>query len=297
MPTAAVATHTRFEYILFATDFSDAAAQAIPYVKNIAKHYQSNIVALHVRPPLVNPMTQLSTWPIDVEAVRNMDADFRQELNRAFAGYRAEIVVQEGEVGPAVEAAIDTHHVDLLVMGTRGRTGLGKLLLGSIAEEIFRNVTCPVLTVGPHASQRGRYGEFREILYATDFGPESEKVAGYALSLAQEFQARLVLLHVITEPKPGELIVWSDVEESAKKVLRRLVPEAAEPWCKAEFFVERGDAAERILDLANLRESDLIILGAQAETGVRGAATHLPIAIAHRIVSRASCPVLTVRHG
>lgn len=296
MPTAAVATRTRLENILFATDFSDAAAQAIPYVKNIAEHYQSNIVALHVRPPLVNPMTQLSTWPIDVEAVRDMDADFRKELNRAFAGYRAEIVIQEGEVVPAVEAATDTHHVDLLVMGTRGRTGIGKLFMGSIAEDIFRNVTCPVLTVGPHASQRGRHGEFREILYATDFSPESEKVAGYALSLAQEFQARLVLLHVITEPKPGELIVWSDVQESAKKLLRSLVPEAAEPWCKAEFFVERGDAAERILDLANLRESDLIILGTQVETGMRGAATHLPIAIAHRIVSRASCPVLTVRH-
>lgn len=297
MPTAAVATHTRFENILFATDFSDAAAQAVPYVKHIAKHYQSNIVALHVRPPLVNPMTQLSTWPIDVEAVRNMDADFRKELNRAFAGCRAEIVIQEGEVVPAVEAAIDTHHVDLLVMGTRGRTGLGKLLMGSIAEDIFRNVTCPVLTVGPHALERGRHGEFREILYATDFSSESGKVAAYALSLAREFQARLVLLHVITEPKPGELVVWSDVEKSAKKVLRSLVPDEAEAWCKAEFFVERGDAAERILDLANLRESDLIVLGTQAETGMRGAATHLPIAIAHRIVSRASCPVLTVRHS
>jgi nucleotide-binding universal stress UspA family protein len=297
MPTAAVATHTRFENILFATDFSDAAAQAVPYVKHIAKHYQSNIVALHVRPPLVNPMTQLSTWPIDVEAVRNMDADFRKELNRAFAGCRAEIVIQEGEVVPAVEAAIDTHHVDLLVMGTRGRTGLGKLLMGSIAEDIFRNVTCPVLTVGPHALERGRHGEFREILYATDFSSESGKVAAYALSLAREFQARLVLLHVITEPKPGELVVWSDVEKSAKKVLRSLVPDEAEAWCKAEFFVERGDAAERILDLANLRESDLIILGTQAETGMRGAATNLPIAIAHRIVSRASCPVLTVRHS
>jgi len=297
MPTVAAATRTRFENILFATDFSDAAAQAVPYVKSIGKHYQSNIVALHVRPPIVSPMTQLSTWPIDVEAVRNMDADFRKELNSTFAGFRADTVIKEGDVVPAVEEAINRHHVDLLVMGTRGRTGFGKLLLGSIAEEVFRNVTCPVLTVGPHASERGRYGEFREILYATDFSTESWKVAAYALSLAQEFQARLVLLHVIAEPKPGDLIVWSDVQESAKKILRSLVPEEAETWCKAEFFVERGDAAEHILDLANLRESDLIILGTQAEKGVRGAATHLPMAIAHKVVSRAKCPVLTVRHG
>ncbi|HET9802466.1 MAG TPA: universal stress protein, partial [Candidatus Acidoferrum sp.] len=114
-------------------------------------------------------------------------------------------------------------------------------------------------------------------------------------SLAQEFQARLTLLHVVSEPKAGELVGWFDVQESAKKLLANLVPAEAEAWCKPEFFVERGDPAERILDLANLRDVDLIVVGAQPESGVPGAATHLPISIAHKIVARANCPVLTVR--
>lgn len=167
------------------------------------------------------------------------------------------------------------------------------MLLGSVAEEIFRTVPVPVLTVGPH-SNPGK-ANVREILFSTDFNTESNAAAAYAVSLAQEFQARLTLLHVVPEPKAGELVGWFDVQESAKKLLAKLVPPEAEDWCKPEFFVERGDPAERILDLANLREVDLIVLGAQPESGVPGAATHLPVAIAHRVVARANCPVLTVR--
>ena len=74
----------------------------------------------------------------------------------------------------------------------------GEVFLGSKAEEIFRRAACTVLTVDPHCRAiPPRYGEFTEILYATDFGPESSAAAYYAMSLAQEFQARLTLLHVI----------------------------------------------------------------------------------------------------
>jgi nucleotide-binding universal stress UspA family protein len=167
------------------------------------------------------------------------------------------------------------------------------MLLGSVAEEIFRTVPCPVLTVGPHC-QADR-ANIREILFATDFASEASAAAAYAVSLAQEFQARLTMLHVVPEPKPGDLVIWSEVRDSSKQLLRKLVPDEAEAWCKPEYFVERGDPAERILDLANLREVDLIVLGAQPERGVPGAATHLPIATAHKIVAHAKSPVLTVR--
>ena len=99
----------------------------------------------------------------------------------------------------------------------------------------------------------------------------------------------------VPEPKPGELVSWSDVRESGKLLLRKLVPPEAETWCKPEYFVELGAPSERILDLANLRDVDLIVLGAQPEKGVPGAATHLPIATAHKVVAHANCPVLTVR--
>lgn len=291
--TAKAPARTRFENILFATDFSEAAANAIPFIKKFAKHYESNVVALHVRPPLVNPMAEPANWPADVEAVKSFDKKHREELLGSFYGIKADVQIKEGDMLTCLNDVIEERNTDLLIIGTRGRTGIAKMLLGSVAEEIFRTVSVPVLTVGPHANPSK--ANVREILFATDFNTESEAAASYAVSLAQEFQARLTLLHVVPEPKAGELVGWFDVQESAKKLLAKLVPPDAEAWCKPEFFVERGDPAERILDLANLRDVDLVVLGAQPESGVPGAATHLPIALAHKVVTRANCPVLTVR--
>jgi nucleotide-binding universal stress UspA family protein len=298
MKTATARTAVRLRNLLFATDFSPAAAQAIPYVKRIAKHYDADLVALHVRPPVVNPMTQPVTWPVDIEVAKVQDDKHREEVLDTFAGIPTKVLIEEGSIQSCLDAAIAKNNTDLVVIGTQGRTGLGKLLLGSVAEEIFRTVSCPVLTVGPHSdSSRGASGQFREILYATDFSPESQGAAAYAVSLAQEFQSRLILLHVIPERKPGDLVSAADVTTSSEKLLRKLVPPEAEAWCKPEYFVERGDPAEKILKFANGREADLIVLGVRQERGVPGAATHLPIATAHKIVSHATCPVLTVRHA
>jgi nucleotide-binding universal stress UspA family protein len=297
MKTATARTALRFRNILFATDFSSAAAQAIPYVKRIAKNYDADLVTLHVRPPAVNPMTEPGTWPVDIEWTKAQDEQHRDEILDAFAGIRTKVSIEEGGIQSCLNEAIEKNNTDLVVIGTRGRTGLGKLLLGSVAEEIFRTVTCPVLTVGPHSdASRGAGGTFREILYATDFSPESQGAAAYAVSLAQEFQARLILLHVIPGRKAGDLVCADDVTTSSEKLLRKLVPPEAEAWCKPEYFVERGDPVEKILEFANGRETDLIVLGVRPEKGVPGAATHLPIATAHKIVSHATCPVLTVRH-
>lgn len=299
MKTATARTAVRFRNILFATDFSSAAAQAIPYVRKIAKHYDADLLTLHVRPPVVNPMTEPGTWStdIDIEAAKTEDEKHREELLDTFAGIRTRVLIEEGSIQSCLEEAIEQNDTDLVVIGTRGRTGLGKLLLGSVAEEIFRTVSCPVLTVGPRCDwSRGDGRQFREILYATDFSPESQGAAAYAVSLAQEFQSRLILLHVIPEQEAGDLVSASDVTTSSEKLLRKLVPPEAEAWCKPEYFVERGDPAEKILEFANLRESGLIVLGVRPEKGVPGAATHLQTATAHKVVSQATCPVLTVRH-
>ena len=293
MKPATAKIRTRFENILFATDFSAAASHAVPFVKKIARHFQSDLVALHVKPPVVNPMTQPTTWQADIVAARVFDKKHRDELLDTFAGINTEVLIEEGDIQSCLQSAIEKHNTDLVVIATRGRTGVAKVLLGSVAEEIFRSVPCPVLTVGLHSDPAK--ANIREILFATDFASESQSAAAYAVSLAQEYQARLTLLHVVPERKPGELVSWFDVQESSKQLLRKLVPAEAEAWCKPEYLVERGDPAERILDLANLRAVDLIVLGAQPEKGIPGAATHLPIATAHKVVAHANCPVLTVR--
>jgi nucleotide-binding universal stress UspA family protein len=296
--TATSRAQVRFRNILFATDFSQAAAQAIPYVKKIAEHYDADLLTLHVRPPIVNPMTEPITWAADIDAAKAQDDEDREEVLNTFAGIRTQVLIEEGDVQPCLDAAIEKYNTDLVVIGTRGRTGLGKLLLGSVAEEIFRTVSCPVLTVGPHSGAIHEHGgELREILYATDLSPESRAAAPYAISLAKEFQSRLILMHVIREPQPEDLVAPVNVKASMEKLLRGLVPPDAEASCKPEYIVECGDPADMILEFARVKEMDLIVLGVRPDKGAPGAETHhLPTAIAYKIVSNAECPVLTVRH-
>ena len=153
-----------------------------------------------------------------------------------------------------------------------------------------------MLTVGPHASgDPERRLEMKEILFATDFSPESLVAVPYAMSLAQEHQARLTLLHVVGEPKVGELVHAEQYAESIMRQLRKLVPEEAEPWCKPQYRVEHGPEAEKIMEVATALGADLIVLGVRGAAGGMGAATHLVQSIAHRLVIQARCPVLTVR--
>jgi nucleotide-binding universal stress UspA family protein len=297
MDPATAKTAVGFRHILFATDFSPAAAQAIPYVKSIAKYYEADLVVLHVRTPVISPMADPETYDFYLRATKAEDERRRKELLEMFAGIPTEIVIKEGGVQSSMEAAIEEKHTDLVIIGTRGRTGLKKMLTGSVAEEIFRAVQCPVLTVGPHAGQRGAAGgHIRQILYATDFSAESQNAAAFAVSLAEEFQARLVLLHVVADQKVGDLVANHEVMAASEKLLRQVVPSEAQAWCKPEYLVLRGDAANTIVEFAAVRQPDLIVLGARQEKGVPGAATHLATAIAHKVVSHAICPVLTVRH-
>ena len=132
-------------------------------------------------------------------------------------------------------------------------------------------------------------------MFATDFSPESVAALPYAVSLAQECQAHFMLLHVVAEPKGGELVHAPELARSFTQLLHNLVPPEAELWCVPEYVIERGEVAETILNVTAQSRADLIVLGVRQPSGFPGAATHLPIAIVHKVVSHATCPVLTVR--
>ena len=296
MKPITASTHVQFKNILFTTDFSDAARIAAPYAAALARRYGAKLYALHVRRPIADTGTLPENWRA-LEKIAEMEAQREKfALAHTFEGMQQEIMINEGDLWPNIKTAIQEHDIDLIVMGTRGRSGIGKLLLGSAAEEIFRQAPCPVLTAGPHSCAiRKRSGEITRILLATDFGPESQDAASYAISLAQECQAYLTLLHVIDAPKTGDLVHPSELSSSSGRMLRNLVPLQAELWCVPDYVVEQGAPAEKILEVAAKREAKLIVLGVHKPAGLQGAATHLPMAVAHKVVSLAPCPVLTVR--
>ena len=193
-------------------------------------------------------------------------------------------------------SAIETLRIDLIVVGTRGRTGVEKVLLGSQAEEVLRRAPCPVLTVGPHAQpEDGTRGKIASILYATDFGFASLAAAPIAISLAEEYQSKLTLMHVIENRDEHQTAAPEEFGELSEHHLRALLPREANFWCAPHFVVEHGVPADKILEVARRTNADLIVLGVHKPEGLPGASTHLPIATVHHIVAHAQCPVLTMR--
>jgi nucleotide-binding universal stress UspA family protein len=294
----ATGTRTRIslKHILYATDFSPASEAALPYVKGLSKQYEGKVHAVHVRLPATYPIVGPEMMPQVMEAAEEQAKFDAQQLHEMLADVPHDVSVSAGELWPTITDMMRKQNIDLIVIGTRGRTGVGRALLGSVAEEIFRRAPCPVLTVGPHISKNTeRRLEMKEILYATDFSPESLSALPYAVSLAQEHEARLTILHVIGEEKVGELVHAENYIESTLRRLRELVPSEAKSWCETTVRVEKGSAAEKILEVAIALGADLIVLGARGAAGHMGATTHLLRPTAHRVVTQAECPVLTVR--
>ncbi len=296
MKTLDVQHGIQVKNILFLTDFSQPSTTAAEYARALAKTYGAKVISLYVQPPMVNPMTPPAGWYGLEEAARLRNEEHRKELETAFLGVSLQILIRDGDLWSNVTTTVEKENIDLIVMGTHGRTGVKQFFLGSVAEEIFRQAECPVLLVGPAVSDAAEApAQFTRILYPTNFGEEAKVAAAYAVSLAQEQQAYLTMLHVIEEPKVGELVKAHDVSAADEAALRKLVPADAEKWCVPDFIIERGRPAEKILDVAGRRKAQLIIMGVRKESGFPGAATHLPIAVAHEVVSKARCPVLTVR--
>jgi nucleotide-binding universal stress UspA family protein len=287
--------------ILFLTDFSRPSEAALPFAAGIARRYEARVYALHILTPApyVYATPELTVAAIDAEE-ENAKGEM-QRIESQFAGLWHETIVERGiGVWEAVQRAIQEHNIDLIVAGTHGRTGPEKLLLGSVAEEIFRRSPVPVLTIGPGVrSSVHSGGRFHRVLFATDFSAASVAAAPLAVSLAQENQARLLLLHVMRHPEKRNNGEERRFELSVAEAIHQLyesIPKDAELHFPPEVAVEFGESAERIVGAAKQRGADLIVLGVRDATGRMGAATHLERATAHKVVSHAACPVLTVRH-
>jgi nucleotide-binding universal stress UspA family protein len=295
MKAVAVRSRVQLKNVVFATDFSQAATAALPFAAEIAQRFGAKLFAVHAKTPENYALPTTEIWPVANAEVDRQAKELKEAMHEQFPAVESEVLLAEGGVWGVVEAVAEQKHADLIVLGTSGRRGIGKFILGSVAEEILRRAKCPVLTVGPHSpSDPPREAKFRKIVYATDFGEGSQAAAAYAVALAQEHQAHLTLLHVVAHPKAGQLVPAQELEAIALDRLRALVADEAKLWCEPNVMVRHGVAAEQILDVAEEEQADLIILGLRSAKGIV-LATHLPTAVAHQVISHATCPVLTVR--
>lgn len=284
--------------ILFATDFSPHSDVALPYALAIAHQYGAKLYGAHIASAQDYLFTAPDLWPAHQDEEQQLRHEVVDRLDKQLSGVPHEALFGVGDVWNALSQLIGKHAIDLLVVGTHGRTGTRKLLMGSVAEKIFRRATCPVLTIGPSVPSRadGKV-QFERILFATSFGEESLAALPYALSLAEEDRADLTILHVVEQPAAGVLNL-AEVKASIRHRLEQLVPPESASRCHVDCVVEFGHQfarpAERIVDIGRERDVDLIVLGVCPSHGAMRTATHLANTGQH-VVAHATCPVLTVR--
>ena len=281
--------------ILVTTDFSEVSDRALDYAIALARRYDARIYLAHVITPdpfqFAEPQLAQATYEKVRQAAEEGITDIL--ISGKLRGVPHEVLMEEGSVWPTVDKLITEHEIDLVVVGTHGRGKVQKILIGSVAEEIFRQADCAVLTVGPSVKgDTTREIELKSILFATDFGPGAEKAAAHAFSLAQEHDARVTLLHVIESAAAYTEESVARQREINVVRMKQLMPVGSENWCKPEFRVTFGSAVEEILIAARESKADLVVTGAKARRSLAG---HVPLTIAYNVVTKAACPVLTVR--
>jgi nucleotide-binding universal stress UspA family protein len=297
-----------FQKILCPVDFSESSDRALDYALALGKRHGGHVSVMHVLPtvlasPVVYPYL---TEPVLVTSEARERAYHRlgEFVHRALAdGIGAEVILEDGDVVEDVLRKAKRLEADLVVMGTHGRRGFQRLLLGSVTERVLRQAEAPVLSISPSAPKIGAAGRgpFQKILCPVDFSPSS--LAGLSVGLAlREESAELLVLHVVEfhlPPALGEAIAFdfTDLRErhrsQGQKKLEELVPKEARAHTRLETVVlESASPYHEILKLAEREGADLIVIGVAGRSSVDmaffGSTTN-------HVVRAASCPVMSVR--
>ncbi len=294
MDSAVAGTRLSLKNILFAADFSDASQNALPVATALARHYQSTVFVAHVLEEIPVTSVPMDYLPPEIEreratAEKRLGVLMASEL---FKDLKTEVVIEPGFIWPVLAKMVEDRKIDLIVLGTHGRGAIKRLMLGSIAEQICRHAPCPVITVGPHVrSAAEQIDRVEKILFATDFSEGSIHALYYALALAEEYDARMILLHVVQAPNMPLDVSDQMVAESEKKLRRLIAPEAT-PAKRPIFVTLVGSPADQILALADREKVNLIVMGMHKPGAF---ASHWPFEVAGQVFARAFCPVLSVR--
>jgi len=292
--------------VLVATDFSAASEKALRHSLALARFYKSRFCLAHIVSSLSLTLAGPAAIAACEEAASREVADLENSLIQtgALSGIQHKFIVRKGELWPELREIIRQENADLLVLGTHGRHGIAKLFLGSLAEQIFRQADCAVLTFGPCSHDRPWFDTSTThptFLFATDFGHASLHASSQAIAAANQFGATLAFLSVVPAigSDTGEHSRnW--LEDSRMRTLERLSQLAnAGLDLRPEFYVEfesERPVCEKILETADKLGALLIIMGLHYST-YAGVISHLDLATTYEVVCNAKSPVLTISYS
>jgi nucleotide-binding universal stress UspA family protein len=299
----------RIRRILVPTDFSAASVDALGYAQPFARETGARLDVLHVVPPLIPP-PEMAPYSGEWDQIgREQRLEASQQLKKLVAAHvqtpvRPRLLVREGEAAPVICAVAEAERSDLLVIATRGQTGLARFVMGSTAEDVVQRAPCPVLTVRQRSLPRQGASPIRpseqinHILVPIDFSAPSRAALHYAADFARRFTASLVLLHVAAHLSVSSRLAYLTTRLHAVVVERGLAQLTALARrhlprdIRVEVIVRTGTPADVITQVSRREKADLIILGTRGQGGLRRL---LMGGTATRVVRHAPCPVLVVR--
>ena len=285
--------------ILVATDLSDLN-RLMPFAFTQARETGARLILLHV-------LASSATMPMDAVGMPYYDPAVAPELatkmlepwcaEARLHSIACDALVRDGHAAHQIVATLRQFQVDRILLGTRSRSKLGKLLLGSVAEQVLRSVNIPVITVGPEAHLPVESDErARVVLYATSLRETSRPSAALACQIAASQGAKLILLHVL--PPMDEMErkgLPTGLDSLAMHELRVLAAETGAGCCASvEPHVVHGNPFIEILAEASERNASLIVLGATERSAFENLTRDRTI---YRVLAHARCPVLTLRES
>jgi nucleotide-binding universal stress UspA family protein len=296
-----------FEYILCPIDFSGPSIRGLSYATALATWYEAQLEVLHVvpafdDPPRPGPSGSIGEWnqPTSRDAIVS---EIRRSIEAVGAtSLKPKVLAQEGRTHELIVHRAQAQPADLLVMGTHGRSGFNRLLLGSVTEKVLRTAVCPVLTVPAAApAMTAAAVAFKRILCAIDFSPSALRALRYALELGRQANGCVTVLYALEMmdlEEPGDHVGF-DLRECrqhfadyARERLHAQLAGESTTWCEIEEAVAVDRAYKAILQTAASSKADLIVMGAQ---GTGGLELMLFGSNTQHVLRAALCPVLTVR--
>jgi nucleotide-binding universal stress UspA family protein len=294
-----------FDNILCATDLSDLSTIAISSGVALAKEFNAKLFVCHI----VDLSTTAAYGDIifaPLELQNKTIGYTHEQLKRMMQDQTIEWepLVTAGHPPDEISKFVAMHQIDLVVSATHGRSGLKRVFLGSVTERLMRILPCPVLIVRSFedvdAGLEGFSLGFKKILVGCDFSTYSELAFQYGLSLAQDFESELHLVHVIETPgykdivKPGagsgvtpEKTLYNQLSDK----LSKMVPEESALWCRPKTILLAGRPYEEIIKYALLNSIDLIILGIRGRNLIEVLMTG---STTDRVSRQGPCPVLSI---
>src|SRR5208283_805625 len=282
--------------ILVATDLSDLD-HLMPFALQQACETGARLILLHI-------VSAAAAFTADAGGMPYYDTTGALEISEHTMrpwcdlarrqGIHCDALAREGHPTDQITAAIRQFQADRVLVGTRSRSKIGKLLIGSVAEQVLRSVYLPVITVGPEAHLPVAGGGERFVLYATDLRETSRPSAALACQIAATQGATLVLLHVAPPvPEMQRQGMPAGIDSAALRELRQLAAETGAACCsRVEPVVVHGNPAIEILASAQQRHASLIVLGATQRLAFENLMHDRTV---YRVLAHARCPVLTLR--